>query len=234
MKFSIAPAPFSPDLAPGRRAVGRFALWAGLFASGVAALALPGDASSQSGAISPAVQTPERSDALAAGTALAQARRLREDGDPAGALRTIEMALERLPRDVSLRFTRAVMQADLGQIDAALVGFTALTQEYPELPEPYNNLATLHASRGDLDRARAALDEAVRAMPVYALAWENLGDVHLRLAERAWQQASQLDKGSEAGSKLKLARELIARVSPAVPAVSTPTPPARPEGPARR
>jgi len=51
-------------------------------------------------------------------------------------------------------------------------------------------------------------------MPVYALAWENLGDVHLRLAERAWQQASQLDKASEASAKLKLARDLITRISP--------------------
>jgi tetratricopeptide (TPR) repeat protein len=169
----------------------------------------------------PVTQTPERSDALASSTALAQARRLREEGDAAGALRTIETALQRLPRDVALRFTRAVMQADLGQTEAALAGFTALTQEYPELPEPYNNLATLHAARGDLDRARAALDEAVRAMPVYALAWENLGDVHLRLAERAWQQASQLDKASEASAKLKLARDLITRISPpATPAPS--------------
>lgn len=175
----------------------------------------------QSASGSPATQTPERSDALASSTALAQARRLREEGDAAGALKTIETALGRLPRDVALRFTRAVMQADLGQTEAALAGFTALTQEYPELPEPYNNLATLHAARGDLDRARAALDEAVRAMPVYALAWENLGDVHLRLAERAWQQASQLDKASEASAKLKLARDLITRISPpAAPAPS--------------
>lgn len=205
---------------------GRFALWTGLFVSSVVVWSLAGDVRAQSGSITPVTQTPERSDALAASTALAQARRLREDGDAAGALRTIEMALERLPRDVSLRFTRAVMQADLGQIDAALVGFTALTQEYPELPEPYNNLATLHASRGDLDRARAALEEAVRAMPVYALAWENLGDVHLRLAERAWRQASQLDKASEAAAKLRLAGELIIRISP--PAQSAAPPPSRP------
>ncbi len=157
------------------------------------------------------------SDARASSTALEQARRLREDGDTAGALRTIEMALERLPRDVALRFTRAVMQADLGQTDAAVAGFTALTQEYPELPEPHNNLATLHAARGDLDRARAALDEAVRAMPAYALAWDNLGDVYLRLAARAWERATQFDKASEASTKLKLARDLIVKIAPAAP-----------------
>jgi tetratricopeptide (TPR) repeat protein len=175
------------------------------------------DAQSASSGGNFSTQTREMSDARASSTALEQARRLREDGDTAGALRTIEMALERLPRDVALRFTRAVMQADLGQTDAAVAGFTALTQEYPELPEPHNNLATLHAARGDLDRARAALDEAVRAMPAYALAWDNLGDVYLRLAARAWERATQFDKASEASTKLKLARDLMVKIAPAAP-----------------
>ena len=173
-------------------------------------------------------QTREMSDAYAAETALAQARRLRETGDSAAALRTVESALERLPRDVALRFTRAVMQADLGRIDDAMAGFKQLTQEYPELPEPYNNLATLHAARGELDQARAALDEAVRALPAYALAWENLGDVHLRIAERAWQRASSLDKRSEAAAKLTLARELIGRMTPTRPSAPGSNPAQRP------
>jgi len=209
VKSSIAPPPCAPAVR-GRLAF-RHRIASALAISLIGFACIP--ALAQQGSAPYTAQTPEMSDALAAGTALAQARRMREDGDAAGALRTIEMALERLPRDVALRFTRAVMQADLGQIDAALAGFTALTREYPELPEPYNNLATLHATRGDLDRALQALAEAVRAMPSYALAWENLGDVHLRLAERAWREASALDKASEAQAKLRLARELIERLT---------------------
>ena len=87
---------------------------------------------------------------------------------------------------------------------------------FPELPEPHNNLAVLYAARGDLDRARAALDEAVRALPSYALAHENLGDIHLRLAERAYERATRADSANRAArAKLVLARELIAKVSPA-------------------
>lgn len=200
-----------------------------LLSAGAMALASP--ASAQAGPGPTIQQTREMSDALAAETALAQARRLREEGDAAAALRTVEMALERRPRDVALRFTRAVMQADLGRIDEAMAGFTELTQEYPELPEPYNNLATLHAARGELDQARAALDEAVRAMPAYALAWENLGDVYLRMAERAWQRAIRFDKQSEAAGKLKMARELIARITPARGASPTGPAPAGPGSP---
>jgi Flp pilus assembly protein TadD len=107
------------------------------------------------------------------------------------------------------------MLADAGRTEDAMRGFVELTQEFPELPEPHNNLATLHAARGDLDQARAALETAVRALPSYALAWENLGDVHLRIAERAWARAASLDSASAAQAKLKFARELIERVSPA-------------------
>jgi Tfp pilus assembly protein PilF len=212
VKSSIASAPARACPPSSLRERAKVLVMA-LLSAGAMALASPASAQAGPG---PTIQlTREMSDALAAETALAQARRLREEGDAAAALRTVEMALERLPRDVALRFTRAVMQADLGRIEAAMAGFTELTQEYPELPEPYNNLATLHAGRGELDQARAALDEAVRAMPAYALAWENLGDVHLRMAERAWQRASSLDRQSEAAAKLKLARDLIARITPA-------------------
>lgn len=155
------------------------------------------------------------SDPRVAATALEQARRLMAEGRRDDAMKAVDVALAGSPRDAALRFTRAVLLADAGRLPEAMQGFLELTQEFPELPEPHNNLATLHASRGELDEARAALDNAVRALPAYALAWENLGDVHLRLAERAYARAASLDKASAAPAKLKLARELILQVSPA-------------------
>jgi tetratricopeptide (TPR) repeat protein len=70
-----------------------------------------------------------------------------------------------------------------------------LNEEYPELAEPYNNLAVLYAGQGDYDKARAALQAAVRSNPAYATAYENLGDVYLRLAARAYERAQALDAG---------------------------------------
>src|SRR5690606_21604631 len=96
--------------------------------------------------------------------------------------------------------------------------FQGLTQQFPELPEPHNNLAALHAARGELDLARAALDEAVRALPSYALAHENLGDLHLRPALRAWQRAGELEPANAAvASRLRLARELARQIAPPPP-----------------
>ncbi len=160
-------------------------------------------------------EAPVWSDPRAAATALEQARRLFAEGRREDAMKAVEVALKASPRDAALRFTRAVMLADANRQSEATQAFLELTQEFPELPEPHNNLATLHASRGELDEARAALDNAVRALPAYALAWENLGDVHLRIAERAYARAASLDKASAAPAKLQLARELILQVSPA-------------------
>ena len=81
--------------------------------------------------------------------------------------------------------------------------FTQLTEEYPELPEPYNTLAVIYARQGQLEQARHALNQAVRNNPAYAVAYENLGDVYLRLAHEAYTQSSKLQ-----GAKPALQRKL--------------------------
>lgn len=97
------------------------------------------------------------------------------------------------------------------------------------MPEPHNNLAALYAARGELDRAREALEDAVRALPSYSLANENLGDIHLRLAERAYQRAVRADAANRAArEKLALARELVSRVSPGGQRPATAPAPAAP------
>ncbi|HTJ95766.1 MAG TPA: tetratricopeptide repeat protein, partial [Pararobbsia sp.] len=72
--------------------------------------------------------------------------------------------------------------------------FLALTQQYPEVPEPYNNLAALYAKRGQYDNARATLETAISSNPGFALGYQNLGSLYLKLAEDAYTHASTLDK----------------------------------------
>lgn len=157
--------------------------------------------------------------------------KLRRAGDSTQALARADAALQARPQDATLRFTRGVLLAELKRAAEAIPVFEALTQDYPDLPEPYNNLAVLHAGRGDWDAARTALEQSVRAVPSYALAHENLGDIHLQLAARAYERAGQLDPRNEsARTKLGLARELVGRVQ-ALPAPSsrTPRPGAQPQ-----
>lgn len=128
------------------------------------------------------------------------------------ALQTVQRGLAATPNDARLRFAQSVMQMELGQTAAAEAGLRALTQDYPDLADPYNNLAVLHAARGELDLARQALEQAVRLQPEHAQAQENLGDVLLRLAARAYELALRQGSGDTSAlqTKLKSTQGLIA------------------------
>ncbi|CAE6714806.1 tetratricopeptide repeat protein [Paraburkholderia haematera] len=100
------------------------------------------------------------------------------------------------PHDAQAKFKRATVLAHLNRDDEAITAFTELTQLYPELPEPYNNLAALYAKHGRYDEARAALETATKVNPSYGLAYENLGDLYLRMADAAYRRAQGLGKAS--------------------------------------
>jgi hypothetical protein len=93
--------------------------------------------------------------------------------------------------------------------------FTKLTEDYPELPEPYNNLAVIYAQQKQYDKAKQALEMAIRTHPSYATAHENLGDIYARLASQAYDKALQIDSSnSSAQNKLALIRDLMSVASP--------------------
>jgi tetratricopeptide (TPR) repeat protein len=120
------------------------------------------------------------------------------------ALARVDSYLANKPADPQMRFFKGVIQRNLGKTAEAITTFTQLTQDYPELPEPYNNLAVLYAAQGQYDKARTALEMAIRTNPSYATAHENLGDVYARLASQAYNKALQLD-GNNAVVPPKLA-----------------------------
>ena len=132
-------------------------------------------------------------------------------GKQAQALTKVEQSLAAKPRDAQLRFLKGGIQTELGKPQDAIGTFTSLTQEFPELPEPYNNLAVLHASGGQFDKARAALEMAIRTNPSYSTAHENLGDIYANLASQAYSKALQLGGSTTTlQPKLTLIRELFA------------------------
>ncbi len=126
------------------------------------------------------------------------------------ALNRADQYLSTNPRDPQMRFLKGVIQRDSGKTTDAIATFTRLTEDFPELPEPYNNLAVLYAGQSQFDKARTALEMAIRTNPSYATAHENLGDVYAKLASQAYNKALQLD-ASNAGvpPKLALIRELF-------------------------
>jgi Flp pilus assembly protein TadD len=114
------------------------------------------------------------------------------------------------PRDPQMRFLRGVILTEQKKTADAIATFTQLTQDFPELPEPYNNLAALYAGQSEFDKARAALEMAIKLNPDYATAHENLGDVYARLAAQSYSRAQQLEAGNTTvPSKLALIRQLF-------------------------
>ncbi len=144
------------------------------------------------------------------------------------ALTKADSYLAAKPRDPQMRFLKGVIQRNSGKHAEAIATFTKLTEDHPELPEPYNNLAVLYAGQNQFDKARAALEMAIRTNPSYATAHENLGDVYARLASEAYNKALQLEGANPAVQpKLALIRELFKPNSKGQPAAVT-TPAATP------
>lgn len=159
-----------------------------------------------------------------------QAQAALNRNEPAQALRLATQGLRTSPHDARLRFVRGVALRRLKRLPEAETEFRQLIDEFPELPEPYNNLAVVLAAQGRLDEAHEALQRAIHAAPSYALAHENLGDLYLQKARDSWQKAQRLAPGN---GNARLAARLKALKS--VERLSTlPAPPSGTDSSSRR
>lgn len=149
---------------------------------------------------------------------LTEAQRLFKAGQSSAALGKADAHIASKPREPQGRFLKGLILADLKRTAEAIAVFKKLTEDFPELPEPYNNLAVLYAQEKQYDRARQALEAAIKTHPSYSVAHENLGDVYSKLASQAYGKALQIDSNNPAAqNKLALIGDLIsvaARQSP--------------------
>jgi Putative Zn-dependent protease, contains TPR repeats len=125
-----------------------------------------------------------------------EVNRLLNAGQTTEALERADKYIAANPRDPQMRFIKSQVLQKSGKAGEAEAVLTKLTQDYPELAEPWNNLAVLYAGKGELDKAREALETAVRQNPNYATALENLGDVQARQAGQSYERARKLDAGN--------------------------------------
>ena len=140
---------------------------------------------------------------------LSEVTRLHHAGQSQAALERADRFLAGKPKDAQMRFLKSVVLADSGKSTEAALLLLQLAQDFPELAEPHNNLAALHAAAGDYGKARAELEESVRLNPGYATAQENLGDVYAMLAAEAYARAQRVEPGNIGlPRKLELVRQL--------------------------
>ena len=107
------------------------------------------------------------------------------------AIDLINDRLKKTPQNVQLRFLKARLQIEMKQYDQAKKTLIIITQQFPELPEPYNNLAAIAANENKWIEARDYLELAIKLRPSYAIASANLGEVYVRLGAQAYEDASK-------------------------------------------
>ncbi len=127
------------------------------------------------------------------------------------ALLLVNKALATNPRDPQMRFWQGFIFEQLGQPDMALKVYLELTQEYPELAEPFNNLGVLYAAKGDYPNAKGALENALRANPNYAAAHENMGDLLVNMARQSYERSLAIDpKQRDPARKIERLKPVLA------------------------
>lgn len=146
--------------------------------------------------------------------------RMLKQGQQEKALDRANTYLTSHPKDAQVRFIKGLILTEQNKTAEAIKLFTSITDDYPELPEPYNNLAVLYASQGQYEKARTALEMAINTHPSYATAHENLGDIYAKMASQSYDKALQLDKNNaNAQSKLALVKDIFSKqAAPAKPA----------------
>ena len=155
--------------------------------------------------------------------------KLYQQGNLVKALEQADAYLAIKPKDAQMRFNKGLILTEQKKTGEAIKVFSSLSEDYPDLPEPYNNLAVLYASQGQYEKAKGALEAAIRTHPSYSTAHENLGDIYAKMASQAYGKALQLDnRNAAAQTKLAMIKDLFATRSgriqtAAAPAISAPT-----------
>ena len=142
------------------------------------------------GSVQAASQMEERAQQMHPSEFPAKIEKLLKDGNPAQALELADIGIRKNSRNPQLRFMKAVALENLSRTEEAEHELESLVRDYPEIPEPYNNLAVIEAGMGNLEHALEHLNQALRINPDFALARKNLGDVYLALARESYEMAA--------------------------------------------
>jgi tetratricopeptide (TPR) repeat protein len=92
-----------------------------------------------------------------------------------------------------LKFVQCVQQAQQDAPKKSIACFQRLIQEYPELPEAYNNIGVLYAGMGMHVEARKWFERGLTQQKAYATLHQNLLNLQSEINRSAYAAALQLD-----------------------------------------
>ena len=110
------------------------------------------------------------------------------------------------PDNARIQFLTAYAYQMDKQTNKAQALYESLIQNYPELPEPRNNLAMIYLARGNSDKASQLLIDALNTNSSYSTAYSNLGRIYRGIASEKYRQAvSESNKPEVTIPKIELA-----------------------------
>lgn len=135
---------------------------------------------------------------LAGADPASDAARYVKEGNYAAAIERLRAAAPFTKEQVQERFLHATALAGMGERARAVKEFEALIADYPDNPEPYNNLAALYASEGKLEQAKEVLERAMRTDARYAAVYGNLSAIYVEMARASYAKALRLKETAPA------------------------------------
>jgi len=143
-------------------------------------------------------------------TSIEEIKLLLKDGKYARAETLTNKSIEENLNNPELLFYKGIIETNIGKHNQAIDTFRNLTEQFPELPEPFNNLAVLYAEKGQYDLAKEILEQAIKTNPSYLTAHINLGDIFTKMASEAYNNALEIDKSNNiAITKLSMITQLF-------------------------
>ena len=120
------------------------------------------------------------------------------------------------------KFAQCVVQAQQAAPKKAIACFQQLVQEYPELPEAYNNIGVLYAGMGMHVEARKWFERGLTQQQAYATLHQNLLNLQSEINRNAYAAALQLDiSKSNASPKLSLIGKITSLHEAGSPSLSS-------------
>jgi len=145
-----------------------------------------------------------------AGNNLEEIKRLLKNGKYSRAEKLVDKSIEKAPNNPEVLFYKGIIETNIGKNNEAIETFRKITENFPELPEPFNNLAVLYAEKGQFQLAKEILERAIKTNPSYLTAHINLGDIYTKMASEAYNRALEIDKANNiAITKLSMITQLF-------------------------
>jgi len=123
---------------------------------------------------------------------LSEANQLYIDKKYQSAIQLTRTIIQKAPDNIAAKILQAQSLGKLNKHKQAIKLYQAVLEARPDMPEVYNNLASLYARQGELEVARQTLENGIATNKQYQTLYENLSAIYVEMARGAYSKALKL------------------------------------------